>query len=130
QIRPIDDAAMLALAEKPLSYITSPTSIDAARPLTVQIPQKVAQDLRRSTRAGTIMRLDPKLVMKQQHDERGDDEEEAILAQMKKEEEEAEAAAEAERRSAAAAAAADISISALEQELLDAEEGGDDLFAW
>jgi hypothetical protein len=76
QIRPIDDAAMLALAEKPLSFIVSPGSIDGTHPLTVQIPQKVAVELRSqgNLRRGTIMRLDPKQVVQQLHDEIGQNE--------------------------------------------------------
>ncbi len=80
QVRPIDDAAMLALAGKDLAYVLSPKSIDAARPLTVQLPQAIVQDLRRGTRAGTIMRLDPKAILQQLKEERGDDEEAAAAA--------------------------------------------------
>jgi hypothetical protein len=76
QVRPIDDPAMLALSGRDLAFVTSPKSIDAARPMTVQIPQGIAQDLRRGTRAGTIMKLDPKTIVKQLQEERGGDEEE------------------------------------------------------
>lgn len=72
-LRPIGDPAMLALLGKPLEDVLSSKSVDQGRPMFIQVPTAVVAELRRGTRAGTIMQFDPRAVLKQQAEEMGDD---------------------------------------------------------
>jgi hypothetical protein len=61
-LRPINDPAMLALLNTTLEQVTSASSVDRNRPMSVQIPASIAQALRK----GTFVTIDPAAAVREQ----------------------------------------------------------------